>query len=52
MPEGIKCVVEECQYNQNRLCQADSIEVCSSGDKMVETTDGTACSTFKPQEMS
>lgn len=51
MPEGIKCVVEECQYNKNKLCQAEAIEVQSSGDKMVETSDGTACATFTPQVM-
>lgn len=50
MPKEIKCIVEECQYNENKLCHADAIEVRSSGDKIVETTDGTACGTFKPQE--
>lgn len=51
MTKEIKCVVEECHYNQDKMCNADSIEVRSSGDLKVETTDGTACSTFKPMEM-
>lgn len=50
MPKEIKCVVEECAYNQNKLCHADSIEVRSSGDMSVATSDGTACETFKPQD--
>lgn len=51
MPKEIKCVVEECVYNQNKMCNADSIEVRSSGDMSVSTSDGTACETFKPQEI-
>ena len=50
MTKEIKCVVEECHFNENMVCNAEGIEVCSSGDKNVETSDGTACSTFKPQE--
>lgn len=42
----IKCVVEECKYNNNKVCQAQGIEVRSSGDMSVETSDGTACETF------
>lgn len=49
MTKGIKCVVEECAYNQNKLCNAEEIEVRSSGDMSVNTSDGTACETFKPQ---
>lgn len=51
MPKEVKCVVEECVYNQNKLCQADEIEVRSSGDMAVSTSDGTACETFKNQEL-
>lgn len=44
----IKCKVEECVYNSQEQCQADSIEVMSSGESMkVGTTDGTRCSTFR-----
>jgi len=44
----IKCQVEECVYNSNGICQADGIEVMSSGGSMkVGTTDGTRCATFK-----
>lgn len=51
MTKEIKCVVEECAYNQDKLCHADTIEVRSSGDKNVLSSDGTACETFKPQEL-
>lgn len=43
----MKCMCEECYYNQNFACNADAIEVRSSGDKMVETSAGTSCHTFK-----
>lgn len=42
----IKCVVEECKYNKAKECHADKIEVRSSGDHHVKTSDGTACETF------
>jgi len=45
------CKVEECHYNKNFRCHADSIEVLSSGTKRVSTTDHTACNTFKPKEL-
>ncbi|MGI6227447.1 MAG: DUF1540 domain-containing protein [Peptococcales bacterium] len=49
----IKCKVEECIYNSKGLCDADSIEVMSSGESMkVGTTDGTKCSTFRYQNLS
>ncbi|WP_148133044.1 DUF1540 domain-containing protein [Candidatus Formimonas warabiya] len=47
---NVKCVVEECKYNKNHLCHAGGIEVRSSGDMSVETSDGTACETFAPRE--
>lgn len=45
----IKCSVEECTYQNNNKCQADAIEVRSSGNMAVETSDGTACETFTPR---
>ncbi|HHU31394.1 MAG: DUF1540 domain-containing protein [Zhaonellaceae bacterium] len=45
----IKCSVEECTYQNNNECYADAIEVRSSGDMVVETSDGTACETFAPK---
>lgn len=47
---GIKCKVEECKYNKNQLCHANGIEVRSSGDMVVNTSDGTACDTFQKME--
>lgn len=46
---GIKCQVEECIYQQGAECHADAIEVLSSGDRIVDTSDGTQCKTFKPK---
>jgi hypothetical protein len=46
----IKCKVEECRYNKKQKCHADGIEVCSSGDMVVNTSDGTACETFMKLE--
>ncbi|HHW07119.1 MAG TPA: DUF1540 domain-containing protein [Clostridia bacterium] len=45
----IKCQVEECYYNANQYCLADAIEVRSSGDNLVNSSDGTACETFRPK---
>jgi hypothetical protein len=47
---GIKCMVEECHHNQNKVCAADSIEVTSSMGRQVNSSDGTACKTFKPKQ--
>ena len=44
----VKCLVEECRFNTNDVCQADRIEVRSSGTKDVQNSDNTACSTFIP----
>ncbi|MCR6544120.1 DUF1540 domain-containing protein [Dehalobacterium formicoaceticum] len=46
----IKCVVEECKYNQGQKCQAGEIEVRSSGTMSVLNSEGTACETFAPRE--
>ncbi|HHY60479.1 MAG TPA: DUF1540 domain-containing protein [Clostridia bacterium] len=45
----IKCLVEECYYNANQYCLADAIEVRSSGNNVVNSSDGTACETFRPK---
>ncbi|MFZ5627285.1 MAG: DUF1540 domain-containing protein [Bacillota bacterium] len=44
----IKCKVEECTYYDNAMCTANTIEVMSTGDKRVASSDGTMCNTFKP----
>lgn len=46
MPKGVKCLVEECVYNERRDCTADSIEVRSNGNDIVGTDKGTLCATF------
>jgi len=49
--QRIKCMVEECAYNDNYLCNAEEIEVRSSGkNRVVNSTDGTACETFKRKD--
>lgn len=47
---GIKCLVEECVYQEGSQCTADAIEVRSSGkDRVVETSEGSQCETFRPR---
>lgn len=46
MSKVTKCMCEECHYNDRYECHADSIEVRSSGDNKVDTSDGTCCHTF------
>jgi len=43
----VKCSVSNCQYNNNSMCIADSLEVYAMGDGKARTSDGTSCSTFK-----
>ena len=47
MSRVVKCMCEECHHNQGHECHADGIEVRSSGDNKVKSSDGTCCSTFK-----
>ncbi|MBR0597912.1 DUF1540 domain-containing protein [Sinanaerobacter chloroacetimidivorans] len=42
----VKCSVTNCQYNDNKMCVADSIEVNAMGDGRARTSDGTCCTTF------
>mgnify|MGYP000872138284 CR=1 FL=1 len=45
----MKCMCEECHYNENFDCVADGIEVRSSAEgNKVQSSEGTCCSTFKP----
>jgi hypothetical protein len=48
--ERIVCQVEECIYNTQKLCSAESIEVKSSGNMVVGTSAGTRCGTFEYKE--
>jgi hypothetical protein len=41
---------EECHHNNDFTCAADGIEVKSSGDLKVKSSDGTACNTFKAKD--
>ncbi|UOF89892.1 DUF1540 domain-containing protein [Fodinisporobacter ferrooxydans] len=47
MPQGVRCTVEECSYNDNKNCIANSIEVRSNGNDIVGTKKGTLCATFE-----
>lgn len=44
--KNIRCLVEECKYNQQKYCNADAIEVISSAHP-VNSVDHTACGTFQ-----
>jgi hypothetical protein len=43
----VKCGVENCQYNKEHMCHANTIEVNVMGDSDVESCHGTCCVTFK-----
>lgn len=47
--DNLKCNVTNCEYNSNELCTAKHIHVYSSGDGFANSSDGTACKTFKPK---
>lgn len=47
-----KCMCEECKYNEKHECRADKIEVRSSGDKNVKTSEETCCNTFDCRDSS
>ncbi|MBO8158411.1 DUF1540 domain-containing protein [Thermosyntropha sp.] len=49
MSRVIKCLCEECFYNNEHNCSADAIEIHSSGDLRVKSATGTMCKTFKPR---
>lgn len=46
---NIKCMVEECKYNQSTHCNANGIEVRSCGTTQVKNATETACETFTTQ---
>lgn len=50
MPNGIRCMIEECAYNQQKSCTANNIEVRSSGSMSVSTSEATCCETFVPKQ--
>lgn len=43
----VKCSVGNCEYNENRMCYANSLEVNALGDGKAVSSDGTCCKTFK-----
>jgi hypothetical protein len=47
MPRGVKCLVEECVFNERHACRAEEIEVASNGNDIVGTSKGTLCVTFR-----
>ncbi len=42
----IKCGVDNCLYNKNRMCHANALQVNASGDGKARSREGTCCSTF------
>ncbi|QSO45787.1 DUF1540 domain-containing protein [Alicyclobacillus mengziensis] len=50
MPEGIRCMVEECIHHEpGQRCSAPEIEVRTNGNAIVGTSKGTMCHTFRYQ---
>ena len=43
----IVCQAENCHYNQDRLCNANEIEVCNCGVSNATCSDQTECRTFR-----
>ena len=48
--KNLKCMCEECHYNENHECCADNVEVRSNGDNKVNSAAGTCCNTFKSRD--
>lgn len=46
----VKCMVEECHYNDSYLCDAGEIEVRSCGTTSVQQPEQTECRTFRVKE--
>lgn len=46
----VRCGVNTCHYWKSDFCQANSLEVNPQGDGKALSSDGTCCTTFKPQE--
>lgn len=49
-PITVKCGVDTCTYYKDNYCFASSIEVNPKGDGIAKTSDGTECTTFKPEK--
>ncbi len=47
MPRGVRCLVEECVFNEGEDCTAEEISVESNGNDIVGTHRGTMCATFE-----
>ncbi len=45
----VKCGVDTCHYWKSNYCFANGLEVNSHGDGKARTSDGTCCTTFKPE---
>lgn len=46
----VKCSVDNCHYWENHYCTASALEVNAMGDGEAETSEGTVCTTFRPNE--
>ena len=46
----VRCSVDNCKYNNHEICHANSLKVDTIGDCHAETSNGTSCTTFKPDE--
>ncbi|WP_335339620.1 DUF1540 domain-containing protein [Ferroacidibacillus organovorans] len=49
VPSAVRCMVEECVYNEKLHCSAASILVKKIGNEIVGTERGTCCDTFSYQ---
>lgn len=47
----VRCSVDNCEHNKNRMCYADTVEVNAMGDGRARNSEGTSCRTFKNRVM-
>ena len=42
----VNCTVDNCKFNRDHMCFANSIKVDATGSHHANSSDGTHCSTF------
>lgn len=42
----VRCSVENCKFNEQKMCYASSLEVNATGDRNANSSEGTCCETF------
>ncbi|MCL5047164.1 MAG: DUF1540 domain-containing protein [Actinobacteria bacterium] len=45
----VKCGVDNCHYWEDQHCTASALEITPQGDGKARSSDGTSCTTFRPE---